>query len=241
MAKNLKDLRFGTKDSRENISNVWRLWVTKHGDIYLATRAMGGIVKYSFHQSGICRYAHTSEAWGAKEGDRALNKWKRRAIPARGKNQVVPLAMLAMPTNFLSRESEETKKKVHWLPAAPENQTIIIELVLTSEPELDVRNNLSSLPERTLFDYVALTATLGLVISYYHREWDNKDLTMSATGTGPFPEAILLSEHDPDDTGRPIRVCLHTSPKDGEPVQIRDLGGYKVLEKAALDRLYIFL
>lgn len=61
MAKNIADLRFAIKNSSGLVSSIWRLWATRHGDVYLATRSMAKIEKFSFHKSGICRSAFTNE------------------------------------------------------------------------------------------------------------------------------------------------------------------------------------
>lgn len=53
MSKNLFNLRFGIQLSDAYASTPWRLWITGAGDVYLSTKAMAGIEKYSFHRSGI--------------------------------------------------------------------------------------------------------------------------------------------------------------------------------------------
>lgn len=48
MPKNLLDLRFGIRRHDGFVSNIWRAWATAPGDVYLATRSMAGITKYSY-------------------------------------------------------------------------------------------------------------------------------------------------------------------------------------------------
>ena len=40
-------------------SSAWRLWGNKKGDIYVAVRSLGGIIKASFHRDGRCQVGFT--------------------------------------------------------------------------------------------------------------------------------------------------------------------------------------
>ena len=140
MAKNILNLRFGVKRTDGYIYSIWRLWATHIGDVYLAVRSHAGVSKYSFHKSGICRSAFTSE-YGKPEKmtDRAMFKWKRNVTPTIDDN-ATRVAWIAFPTDYLSRET----KKVTWIDAAPSGSATFIELAYTSKPENEVRKLLSS-------------------------------------------------------------------------------------------------
>ena len=229
--KNKAELRFGVKKIGpvDTISCVWKIFTTRKGDVYLATRSFMKIIKFSFHQSGISKYAYTKEVWGDKAEDKAVASWKRGAMPSKEKGRALLLAMIAMPTNLLSDDSHKNKKQVNWLEAAPNGKVTIIEISLTHETKEVAIDCLSTLPERTLFYYQNITKDSALIITYFHCEWDKDYPNMEATGKGDIPEEIIFSDDDPNNTGRPLRaVLLHPfPPKDGTPAYIHDIGGYR--------------
>ncbi len=64
--------RFAVGAPGEARSSTWRLWSCRE-DIYLVQRSHGGIHKFSFHKSGICRWALIQEPRSGR--DRAMVKW----------------------------------------------------------------------------------------------------------------------------------------------------------------------
>lgn len=65
----------GTRDSLR--SSVWRLWTHK-GELYLAARSFASFSKFSFHKSGINRYAVNAEIERENSlSDRVFHKWRR--------------------------------------------------------------------------------------------------------------------------------------------------------------------
>jgi len=227
MGKNVADLRFGIKREDGFISSIWRLWATKHGDIYLTTKGMGGIHKYSFHQSGICRSAFTSEYGPPKTmSDRAIHKWKKTPTPSTGSNNYSRLAWIAFPTNFLSRQTQDERKKISWIEAAPENKATYLELAIVAETEKHVKHHMS--PDRHLVLFAALPNDESLMVLYSYEEWENKDLSSPSAPGSIFPD-LLFSENDPKDTGRPIRILFGPEPSDNEALLLQELGGFKVM------------
>ena len=132
MAKNLLNIRFAVRRPDNYISSLWRLWATRHGDVYLAVRSHAGVAKYSFHQSGICRSAFTKEYGTPKKmNDRAVFEWKRVETPINSEN-ASRVAWIAFPTDFLSREIKKEQKNVTWVSAAPKGGATYFELAYTS-------------------------------------------------------------------------------------------------------------
>ncbi|MEJ1402563.1 MAG: hypothetical protein RPU61_03470 [Candidatus Sedimenticola sp. (ex Thyasira tokunagai)] len=227
MGKNLANLRFGVKRTDDYISSLWRLWATKHGDVYLTSKGMGGIHKYSFHQSKICRSAFTSEhGTPASMEDRAIFKWHRNTTP-KNTDDAIRVAWIAIPTDYLSKETEPERKKVHWIEAAPEGGATYIELAYTQKEENEVRKLLRSDGDRNLLSYTKLPKDESLLVMHYHSDWENKDLTVPAAKGSIFPDLIFSSE-DKNNTGRPIRIKFGPEPKDGDSLVLQELGGYKV-------------
>lgn len=219
-------MRFGVKREDGYISNVWRLWITSSSDVYLATRGMAGIEKYSFHESGICRSAFTKEH-GAPPSmpDRAIFKWWRGKTPPVSSGMASRVAWIAFPTDFLSRISEKDQKPITWIPAAPYGWATYLELSYTSESEDAVIATFLK-NDRQLVRYTALPNGDAFLFTYYHADWENRDLRVPASKGSVFPD-LLFSANDPRDTGRPIRLRFGQAPKDGDSLVLQELGGYR--------------
>lgn len=227
MSKNILNFRFGVKRSDGYISSVWRLWATRHRDVYLALRSCAGTMKYSFHKSSICRDAFTLEHGVPQNlNDRAMAKWNRSVTPSNIEN-AARVAWLAFPTDFLSRRNDPIKKDVTWIDAAPAGGATYVELAYTSGSEKIVRNLLCAGGNRCLLKYTPLSNDEALILLYYHGDWENNDLKSPAVGDSIFP-SLLFSADDPDNTGRPIRIIFGSTPKDGDALVVQELGGYRV-------------
>jgi len=226
MTRNLFDLRFGVKREDGYISNIWRLWITLPGDIYLTTRGMGGIEKYSFHKSGICRSAFTKEhETPITMRDRAMFKWVRAETPPMNSGRASRVAWIAFPTDYLSRITESSEKEILWIPAASLGGATYLELCFT----LDLENTILSAFQnngRHLLSYIVLPSREAFFLIFYHADWENKDLRSPSAKGSVFPN-LLFSANDPKDTGRPIRIRFGPTPKDGDALQLQELGGYE--------------
>lgn len=227
MAKNRYDLCFSIKRDDGYISSIWRLWITSPGDVYLATRRMGGIVKYSFHQSGICRYAFTKEhETPATMSERARFKWVRAKAPPPGSGGGSRVAWIAFPTDFLSRSLKQTESEIVWIPAAPSGGATYLEMAYTTESEESIHSAFGQ-NLKCLHSYVPLPGGEAFFVSSYSSDWENADLRSPSAEGSSFPE-LLFSANDPSNTGRPIRISFGPHPKDGDALVLQELGGYKL-------------
>jgi len=226
MAKNLCDLRFAIRRNDGYLSNVWRLWITRPGDVYLGVRSHSGIWKYSFHTSGICRSAFTKEKeTPATMKDRAMSKWKRAEAPLPGTGGASRVAWLAFPTDYLSRPIARPTKDIVWIPAAPRSRATFIEVAFTRESTAAVEGALQSRGERVLLKYVALPTAESLIVMHYEGEWENRDLTSPHGAGSVFPE-VVFSQDDPLQLGRPVRMCFGPPPNDGDALVLQEIGGH---------------
>ncbi len=85
-----QSIRFGISDGSGNRSATWKCWSSVgvgKNDIYLACRALGGVLKTSLHQSGRWHIAYSNcffedkiDDSQKKEKDRFLEKWPRPNI-----------------------------------------------------------------------------------------------------------------------------------------------------------------
>jgi hypothetical protein len=229
MPKNVFDLRFAVRRSDGFESSIWRAWARSPGDVYLATRRLGGIEKYSFHQSRICRRAFTREH-GAAAGmaDRLTSRWVRAPTPEPGSGKGIRLACLAFPTDYLSRPITGSRpgnaEPIVWIEAAPSGGATSVEIILTAESEERVRDELAS-GGRRLILYEPFSAAEACIVTYGHDDWTNRDLRMP--GEGKVCD-LLFSAADPRDTGRPLRLIMGPTPADGDAALLQELGGYPV-------------
>jgi len=80
--------------------------------------------------------------------------------------------------------------------------------------------------DRHLLSYTQLPSGEAFFVSYYHADWENKDLRSPGPKSSRYPN-LLFSANDPGDTGRPIRIRFGPTPKDGDALVLRELGGYE--------------
>ncbi len=178
MSKDLKTLRFAVGVPGKLTSNVWRFWVGTKGDVYLASRTLAHIQKFSYHVSGICRNAFTS-AHGTPIAmdDRLMYKWNRAQTPLAGEMSGSLVALLAFPSDYLSNvsSSDESIKNLLWIPAAPAGSATYVEVFYTNENEESI-HEIST--KRNILSYTKLPNLEAVCISTYFDKWENSDLKM---------------------------------------------------------------
>ena len=185
---------------------------------------MQGRAKFSFHQSGSCRWAMIKEG---KSGDeRAIHVWMRAPIPPVGENQAVELLSIAFPTTHLSRVFSREHKKLIKLEAAPLGKAIVIQLFLTAEAKEVVENQFMALGQRSLIFWAPLRGGWFAGVASSVIDCGRVDLTMpagedrkSVFGRMQFPQ------DDVNDTGRPIRLVTWSGKTT--PPMLWELGGFE--------------
>ena len=73
-----------------------------------------------------------------------------------------------------------------WIPAAPQGGATYLELAYTRESETSVRNAFSA-GDRHLLTYTPLPNGEAFLSSYYHADWENKDLRSPKGGKQRIP------------------------------------------------------
>lgn len=115
-------------------SAVWRIWANRtHGDIYIASRSIAGIQKYSLHESGDWRYAFTQQYFASIEDEatahpaatRVLDQWERPG----GDGQVV-LSIRVRAEDVTPVDDTSLKGQIFWIPAPEPGHAIFIGLVM---------------------------------------------------------------------------------------------------------------
>ena len=82
-------------------SNSWRVWVEKHGDVYVVCRDHLGGMKISLHQSGKCHMVSDHKVHF--DGDRYMGRWES---PLTDDSKFVVPLQLMFPTSALCVNQE---------------------------------------------------------------------------------------------------------------------------------------
>lgn len=208
-------------------SSVWRFWSNKD-DIYAAHRSMAHIDKISFHASGICRCAFTAE-YGTPPtlSDRAMTKWRRLPTPPLGEGKGSCVLTVIVPTILLSATTKPAPtKSVVWLTPRSLTSATVLELFFTAEPEASVQEEFARRGERQVVTYFQLPSRQAICIAVSHSEWGQEDLCMPASGHES--QHLIVSSSDPYRSGRPYRLTIFKTPKDGDALLCHEFGAYKV-------------
>jgi len=155
-------VRFAVGSPDGLTSNSWRIWATKHGDVYIACRDNFTEAKVSLHTSGRWRMGYTTEALAnnlvvlSDKQNRAWEVWDEP--PASLPNTVVAFRLI-FPNSELAVRPEQRKPqkwaKVVFIEAPPPGKLTVLTLFVTvvntilrheSEPSfclasLDIGNN----------------------------------------------------------------------------------------------------
>lgn len=226
MSKNLANLRFWVYDEKFGNSHIWRLWITKHGDIYLSTKNMAGIIKVSFHKSGICRYALTNEHANARQiEDRLIHKWLRPKVPDAHTNQFGLLCSLGFPTNYLSHFSSAPDILAKRVPAAQPPGTTVIELGITRDSEDTVLTTTGSATRWGMLLWTPLSAELSLFVRWYHSEEVIGDMNLSASHGLP---GYRFAHPEFEQPTRPFRMQMQNNPNDHDCLFVIERGGCRI-------------
>lgn len=213
----------GTPDGPR--SSVWRGFSTKN-EVYVSHGGMGGIHKFSFHSSGICRLAFTEhEGPGEGEVDRVIHRWRRVKAPPSG--GIVYSLIARFPTNYLSTALKVETKKVNWIPSASSGQATALDFVF-SRAEKHVLDELAKSAGRTIFSFTRLPNGEAFVASWSHQDWiGGEDFTVPRVFDADIE--YVISTDDPNHTGRPARFTMYQEPNDRRPTMIADeYGAYIV-------------
>lgn len=223
MPGNVADLRFVVGTPLLGHSSTWRYWVTRHGDIYLAERGTARHFKVSFHRSGMCRYAFTSQhGRPATMADRLIRRWQRPDIPLAGSGKFARLAWLALPTDYLSRRTVVGVGNSTVIPPAISGAATFIEFGLTRDSRLAIANAMGGAEDRGIASYALAFDDAAAFVRWYHAAWENKDLKMPASHGRPAYRFHASETAHPE---RPIRLTMQQPTNDKEALLLTELGG----------------
>lgn len=228
MAGRRFDIRLAVGSATGPRSRVWAFW-SRNSEVYAAYRSTGGVEKFSFHTPTLCRYAFTSE-YGVPQGQsgRAKHSWHRGSTPQAGSNLVVRVLRIIVTTDHLSTKFVETSSNnVHWISPAHSGGATVIDLSFTNESEITIRELLKYEPtnfEHRLLAHSRLQNGEALAISTWHV--GKAENLFRVLATPHNPRDLLILPVDPDNTGRPARFTLFSNPRDGDLMNVWEMGGF---------------
>lgn len=209
-------------------SGSWKLW-SQSNDVYLLTRSMGSITKFSFHASGVCRWALVGDR--PDRGDRAMLKWRRGPVPPAGSGRGALLLSLVFPTSHLSAYRGGFTKPIKWIPPAPIGRATKVEVFLANESVAVVEERFAARKERSLLGFGALRCGTNVAAASSHIECEPVDLKSPGNPDAPgivFGD-LAFPEIDRAGTGRPIRMLtIWPAKHEGDAPTALEIGGYEV-------------
>ena len=115
-------------------SSVWRIWADKgKSDVYIASRTIIGVQKFSLHQSGDWRYAFTSDFMDSEGGagvpDRIIDRWRRPEPGAGGWIRAITIWVRAEDVTPID-DTALVNKGITWLTAPTLGQVVGVHVAL---------------------------------------------------------------------------------------------------------------
>ncbi len=218
-SKNL-DLRLAVGAIIGPRSSIWRI-KSNRNDVYVSA---GGsrASKISFHKSKTCRKAFHETHEPVTVANRLMHEWQRADTPPAESGRACLLIRFGIPTDYLSTGLALPTKKVMWVPAAPTGKTRVICVLLTNDTEERLRRDLGK--ECYLLAYKKLPDGEAVAVMTYVADSNENDFAVPSSHHQK--RHIIISKHDPAQTGRPVRFFRENNPKDGDCQEVWELGGY---------------
>lgn len=188
---------------------------------------MGKIQKFSFHESGICRWAQNKP--NVDGTDRVILKWIRNPIPSAGLGQATKLLELVFPTSHLSFPQVQNKP-VKWIHPAPLGYATVVEVILTGESFQYTEAAFASNGQREILAFDQLNPALNLLLARHQTICGSVSLKVpdDANLVGKVFEELDFPEIDTTNSGRPIRMLISKKEEPGDCPVFWELGGFKV-------------
>ena len=117
-------------------SNTWRLWGNKKGDLYLAVRSLGGMVKASFHRDRRCQVGFTREyeETARLRFGTSQRHWETWVLP---NEPWVRVAQIVIPASDLAPFVGHESPKTTWLTAPAFGSASLVSIFVAEPPALE--------------------------------------------------------------------------------------------------------
>lgn len=211
-----KEIRFAVGRGSDLRSSVWRLWANKN-DLFLAARSMAGLSKFSFHASGVWRYAVVSQVPRP-----ALGRWTRPRPSIEGISTAVDIIVpdFQVPNAFLD-EMPPAQKKLELIegPAKGTKQIIRIFLAGKDFTEADALSVPRSAPI-SFYGQVPLLREVAWLVSYSdlqkpeEREYLDRlaSTTRISLTPGSSPDGMKVQMHILEGSVYPTLIDVQLGP-----------------------------
>lgn len=219
--KSRRDAYVGVRADDGRRSNVLHVW-TRRGQVYISAKGQGGIEKISFHSPTYCQHSF-NESLKLPEDvpSRQTVVWQRSPTPPPGMLRGSCGFTWQVPTDTLSFLQAPSPEGVQWAHAKPSGQVTILDMAFTAESEAVVNSNL---PDGAALLFWPLSAEESFFIYSWSGIWDRRTTMIPASLHEH--RYLVISDDDPDNTGRPVRFSIFNRPTDGQALVGWDLGGY---------------
>jgi hypothetical protein len=218
------DVRLAVGTPGGPCSSVWRFWSRK-SEVYAAVSQMGGVEKFSFHTPDICRHAFTKEHGTPRTmRDRAMHAWRRDPTPPAGTNRVVRVLRIGFATDLLSTALQPPRRTLIWAAPAPAGGSTVVEVIFSRDSESTVIEALATHLAHKLIAYRRLPNGEAFCITSWYSDQADKVLRMPADAD--HKDDLVVFPNDITQSGRPVRLSLFSNPKDGDFMQVWELGAF---------------
>ena len=139
-------VRFAVISNQELSSNSWRVWVERHGDVYIASRDhMRNQLKISLHRSGQQQIAFTVESsLQVTEGNRFFNRWNEPQM-APSFRLLFPSWALGLTKEIREANWEIWKGNEIFIESAGSPRATVVSFIFADEQVTSVRGNTPTL------------------------------------------------------------------------------------------------
>lgn len=230
MSGKSKTLRFAVGSTRATRSTAWKIWVQGEEFYLLSYGASLGHEKFSFHKSGVCRWALIRQGGSGKE--REIREWLRDPLPPVGAGQGVCVMSLTFPANHLSHWSifgATDDVAIKWIDGAGANMATHLKIIISNESDEFIFRNCSGGEGRRRVEWLtSLRSGIKLFILSSIVECGDVDLYVPGDGKNIASSeirALNFPNWDMTASGRPLRLMVLGNP---EPPDLWELGGYVV-------------
>ncbi|TWB73353.1 hypothetical protein FBZ87_105275 [Nitrospirillum amazonense] len=200
----------------------WRLW-PQQDDIYLLQLGTAANrIKFSFHKSGLSRWALVSPM--ADGSDRAFAKWKSETAP-KGAGAATLLLRITFPTNHLSTQYR-IEPETYMIEAAPTNMATSVDIMITREEKESIINTYAGDANIDLHYIISMKSRGFLFAISSKHSCERIDINSPhQKHLSPFPN-LRFPDKDTEMTGRPIRMAI-MGPDLTLPT-VWELGGHRL-------------
>jgi hypothetical protein len=131
MTRNILRWAIGSHDGPR--SSAWRVWGMHQGDLYVAVRSLGGVIKASLHRDGRSYLGFTSEyaATAAARFGRQGRHWGTWQLPV---DRIAVVFQILVPQRELRHFVGRDNSKLIWLAPPPVGSIAVISIFVAPPP-----------------------------------------------------------------------------------------------------------